>query len=65
MTSFLSQGGYAFFIWGAYGMTFALLAAETLSLILSQRTILARLRRWVRGRDQMPKQPESKQPDEG
>jgi heme exporter protein D len=54
MTSFLNQGGYAFFVWGAYGMTFALLAAEVIALMLNQRTILARLGRWVRGRASSP-----------
>ncbi|WPL16222.1 heme exporter protein CcmD [Thiorhodovibrio winogradskyi] len=57
MTSFLNQGGYAFFVWGAYGMTFALMAAEVIALMLNRRTLLARLGRWVRGRDQTPGEP--------
>lgn len=52
MTEFFDQGGYAFFVWGAYGMTFALLIAEIIALILSRRTILARVGRLIRGRDQ-------------
>jgi heme exporter protein D len=59
MSDFLNQGGYAFFVWGAYGMTFVLLAAEVIALMVSQRTIRARLGRWVRGR--APHQPSGKQ----
>lgn len=51
MNAFLSQGGYAFFIWGAYGMTFALLIAESISLVFGHYRTLHRLRRWIRGRD--------------
>ncbi|EIC19909.1 heme exporter protein CcmD [Thiorhodovibrio frisius] len=58
MTDFLNQGGYAFFVWGAYGMTFALLAAEVIALMFSRRTLLARLERLVRGRAQAAGQPE-------
>ncbi|MBK1647339.1 heme exporter protein CcmD [Rhabdochromatium marinum] len=49
MKEFLHQGGYAFFVWGAYGVTFGLLAAEVVALMVNQRTILARVGRWVRG----------------
>ena len=52
MMEFLSQGGHAFFVWGAYGMTFALLVAEVVALTLARRTLLARLGRWVRGLEQ-------------
>jgi heme exporter protein D len=61
MKEFLHQGGYAFFVWGAYGMTFALLAAEAVALMINQRTILARVGRWVRGRAQIERQIHSKQ----
>lgn len=60
MMDFLNQGGYAFFVWGAYGMTFALLAGEVIALTRNQRTILARLGRWVRGR--APHQPSQPRP---
>jgi heme exporter protein D len=45
---FLRQGGYAFFVWSAFGVTFLLLIAETLQLRKSQRTILSRVGRLVR-----------------
>ena len=48
MLDFLRQGGYAFFVWSAFGVTFLLLIAETLQLRKSQRTILSRVGRLVR-----------------
>ena len=45
---FLRQGGYAFFVWGAFSVTFLLLIAETVQLRSSQRTILSRVGRLVR-----------------
>lgn len=51
MMEFLSQGGYAFFVWGAYGMTAVLLVAEILQLRAQQRTIFARLGRLMRMRN--------------
>ncbi|MGB5737314.1 MAG: heme exporter protein CcmD [Thiohalocapsa sp.] len=45
---FLRQGGYAFFVWGAFGVTFVLLIAETVQLRRNRRTILARVGRLVR-----------------
>jgi heme exporter protein D len=52
--NFLSQGGYAFFVWGAFSVTFALLIAEVLTLQRSRRTILQRVGRLVRLRRQEP-----------
>ena len=48
MIEFLRQGGYAFFVWGAFSVTFALLVAEVLQLRRSRRTILARVGRLSR-----------------
>lgn len=48
MSNFFSQGGYAFFVWGAYGMVALVLVAEVLQLRLQHRTILARLSRLAR-----------------
>jgi heme exporter protein D len=47
---FFSQGGYAFFVWTAYGVTAALLAIEIIQLRRNSRTIRARLRRLLRMR---------------
>jgi heme exporter protein D len=46
--AFLRQGGYAFFVWGAFSVTFLLLIAETVQLRTSRRTILSRVGRLVR-----------------
>ena len=48
MADFLSQGGYAFFVWSSYGMALVLLVFELLQLRSQRRTILARLGRLVR-----------------
>ncbi len=50
MREFLVQGGYAFYVWGAYGVTLILLALEAIFLARQRRTILARLGRLVRMR---------------
>lgn len=51
MSDFFSQGGFAFFIWGAYGMAALLLLGESLQLRAQRRSILTRLRRLSRLRD--------------
>ena len=37
MNDFLHMGGYAFYVWGSYGVTFALLAIEVFVLIKRKR----------------------------
>jgi heme exporter protein D len=51
VSQFFSQGGYAFFVWGAYGMVAVLLVGEILQLRSRHRTILARLGRLMRMRE--------------
>jgi heme exporter protein D len=65
MNEFLRQGGFAFFVWGAFGMTFLLLSAEILLLRQSRRTILTRVGRLARLRAQQPQpaEPTSPQPE--
>jgi heme exporter protein D len=50
MGEFFSQGGYAFYVWGSYGMGLILLAVELVQLRNERRTILARLGRLMRMR---------------
>ena len=33
------MGGYAFYVWGSYGVTFLLLGAEVLMLLKRKRTV--------------------------
>ena len=48
MTEFFAQGGYAFYVWGSYGLGLILLIAELVQLRNRRRTILARLGRLMR-----------------
>jgi heme exporter protein D len=48
IVEFFSQGGYAFYVWSAYGLTLLLLAAEIVQLRRQRRTILSRLGRLMR-----------------
>ena len=41
MSDFLSMGGYAFYVWGSYAVTFLLLAAE---VVLVRRRLIERKR---------------------
>ena len=37
MSEFFAMGGYAFYVWGAYGVTFALLAIEVYLVMKRKR----------------------------
>lgn len=45
MMEWLSMDGYAFYVWGSYAVTFGLMAAEVIALLLGRRTLLQRLGR--------------------
>lgn len=42
--AFLNMGGYGFYVWGSYLVTFALLAMETALLASRKRNVLRQLR---------------------
>jgi heme exporter protein D len=42
--NFLAMGGYAFFVWGSYGVTLAVIAGEILALRSRRRAALSQLR---------------------
>lgn len=42
--AFFAMGGHAFYVWGSYAVTFMLLTAEILLLVLRRRRVLAQLR---------------------
>jgi heme exporter protein D len=44
MTEFFAMGGYAFYVWGSYAATAALVAAEVLALRARRRTALEEAR---------------------
>jgi heme exporter protein D len=37
MSEFFAMGGYAWYVWGSYGVTFAVLALEIISLLKRSR----------------------------
>ncbi|HZM32941.1 MAG TPA: heme exporter protein CcmD [Burkholderiales bacterium] len=37
MSEFFAMGGYAWYVWGSYGVTFALLALEVVLLLKRSR----------------------------
>jgi heme exporter protein D len=44
MSEFLSMGGYAFYVWGAYGVAALVVVAEVLSVRRKRRATLAEAR---------------------
>jgi heme exporter protein D len=44
MTEFLAMGGYAFYVWGAYGVAALVIVAEILSVRARRRAALAEAR---------------------
>ncbi len=52
ITTFFQQGGYAFFVWNAFGMTLGLLLLEIIVLRRQQHAALRRLTRIMRMRTQ-------------
>lgn len=45
MQTFLAMGGYAFYVWSAYGLTFLVLLANLIIPIMQRRTLLKTLAR--------------------
>jgi heme exporter protein D len=48
--NFFAMGGYAFYVWGSYGVTVLFLVLEIVLLVLRKRTITQRLGRRIRMR---------------
>ncbi len=44
-SEFFNMGGYAFFVWTSYGLTFAVVVANIISPILQRKKIIARIKR--------------------
>lgn len=45
---FFNQGGYAFYVWGAYGMAVVALSLEIITLNQRRKAALTRVRRMLR-----------------
>jgi len=44
VSEFLAMGGYAFYVWGSFGMTAAVVAGEILLIHFQRRSMLRALR---------------------
>ena len=42
LSDFLSMGGYAFYVWGSYGVTFAFMGFEILALQRRKKALFQR-----------------------
>ena len=42
--NFFSMGGYAFYVWGSYGLALVVMAGEVLLLLRRRRLLLARIK---------------------
>lgn len=51
-SDFFAMGGYAFFVWGSYGVTAVLMIAEAVLVVRRHRGVLERLGRMAHA-DQM------------
>jgi heme exporter protein D len=51
--NFFAMGGYAFYVWGSYGVTALFLVLEIVLLVLRKRTITQRLGRRIRMRSEV------------
>ncbi len=47
-SAFWNMGGAAFYVWGSYGLTFALMVLELALLFRRQKDSVTRLLRWRR-----------------
>jgi len=51
LDAFLAMGGYGFYVWGSYAVTFVLMAVEVALLRARRRAIMNQLRRMESSRD--------------
>ncbi|HQZ02932.1 MAG TPA: heme exporter protein CcmD [Thauera sp.] len=56
-SAFWDMGGAAFYVWGSYGLTFALIALELVLVMQRRKEAVTRLLRWRRavGKDSAKK----------
>lgn len=48
MAEFFAMGGYAFYVWGSFGVTLVLMVAEIVMVRRQHRTLCQRLGRMIR-----------------
>jgi heme exporter protein D len=47
-SEFFNMGGYAFFVWTSYGLTFIVLVANIISPIIQRKKVIARIKRAIK-----------------
>jgi heme exporter protein D len=57
-SEFFHMGGYAFFVWTSYGLTFAVIVANIIFPIMQRKKVIARIKRTIR-REQIELEKES------
>jgi len=48
MAEFFAMGGYAFFVWTSYGLTFAVIVLNIIMPVLQRKKVINRVRRAIR-----------------
>lgn len=56
---FFAMGGYAFYVWGSYGMAALFMLTEVVLTVLRKRTIAQRLSRRIRMRIEVNNEPQT------
>jgi len=54
-SEFFNMGGYAFFVWTSYALTFVVVIANIVSPIVQRKKVISRIKRTIR-REQLQKQ---------
>lgn len=47
-SEFFNMGGYAFFVWTSYALTFVIIVANIISPVMQRKKIIARIRRAIK-----------------
>lgn len=55
LSEFLAMGGYAFYVWGSYGVTALFILVEVILVTRNKRTTMRRIARMVRMNAQVEK----------
>ena len=47
-SEFFNMGGYAFFVWTSYGLTFLVIVANIVSPIVQRKKVISRIKRAIK-----------------
>ena len=47
-SEFFNMGGYAFFVWTSYGLTFFVIVANIVSPIMQRKKVISRIKRAIK-----------------